>query len=105
MADLKAIGRAVAIAKGHYPTSDGRHAVVQPGETFTVWEGRDKARWFTLLPPDAPATLTGLHHLEGQTVQILAAGAKVEPDTLAGAAKAERKRKAEVKPPTGDDIV
>ena len=93
MADLKPVGRAVAIAKGHYPTGDGRHAVVHPGGAFTVFEGMDKAKWFTLLPANAPAPVK------------VVAPPPTEPDTLAAAAKAERKRKAEVKPPTGDDIV
>lgn len=93
MADLTPVGRAVAIAKGHYPVADGRHVVLQPGETFTVWEGRDKAKWFTLLPVDAPAPVK------------VAAPAPAEPETLAAVAKVERKRRAEVKPPTGDDIV
>ena len=77
------IGRAVAIAKGHYPTADGRHASIAPGETFTVWQGLDKAKWFTLLPPDAPAPAK---------VEVVA---PAEPETLAAAAKVERKRKAD----------
>ena len=94
MADLKPVGRAVAIAKGHYPTGDGRHASITAGETFTVWEGLDKGKWFTLLPADAPAP-----------AKVAPPPAPPEPDTLAAVAKVERKRKAEVKPPTGDDIV
>lgn len=88
------IGRAVAIAKGHYPTADGRHASIAAGETFTVWQGLDKGKWFTLLPKDAPAPVK------------VTPPAPAEPDTLAAAAKVERKRKAEVKPPLGaDDLV
>lgn len=89
----KPVGRAVAIAKGHYPTADGRHATLTPGETFTVFEGLEKAKWFTLLPADAPVPAKA------------EAPAPVEPNTLAAAAKVERKRRAEVKPPLGDDIV
>lgn len=89
----KPVGRAVAIAKGHYPTADGRHATLAPGETFTVFEGMDKGKWFTLLPADTPAPVK----VEAPTL--------VEPNTLAAVAKVERKRRAEVKPPTGDDIV
>ena len=88
------IGRAVAIAKGHYPTADGRHATIAQGEVFTVFEGYTKAKWFTLLPPDAP-----------EPVKVAPPAPPAEPDTLAAVAKVERKRKAEVKPPTGDDIV
>jgi hypothetical protein len=94
MADLKPVGRAVAITKGHYPLADGRHVVVAAGTTFTVFEGLTKAKWFTLLPDDAP-----------EPVEPAPPAPTNEPNTLAGAAKAERKRKAEVKPPTGDDIV
>lgn len=88
------IGRAAAIARGHYPTGDGRSRVVMPGETFVVFEGMDKAKWFTLLKADAPVP-----------APIAPPPAPAEPDTLAAVAKAERKRRAEVKPPTGDDIV
>lgn len=88
------IGRAVAIAKGHYPTADGRHATLTPGDTFTVFEGLDKGKWFTLLPADAPTP-----------VKADPPAAPAEPNTLAAAAKVERKRRAEVKPPLGDDIV
>ena len=90
---FKPVGRAVAIAKGHYPTGDGRHAGIAPGQVFTVFEGLDKAKWFTLLPKDAPAPVKVVMPPPG------------EPDTLAAAAKVERKRKAEVKPPTADDLV
>lgn len=87
------VGRAVAIARGHYPIADGHHATIAPGEVFTVFAGMDKAKWFTLLPPDASAPAK---------VEVVA---PAEPETLAAAAKVERKRKAEVKPPTADDLV
>lgn len=90
----KPIGRAVANAKGHYPSADGRHVTVHAGETFTVFEGLDKGKWFTLLPASAPAP-----------VKAEPPAPPAEPNTLAAVARAERKRKAEVKPPTGDDIV
>jgi hypothetical protein len=89
MGVLKPVGRATAISRGHYPLADGRHKVMSPGEVFTVWEGQAKAKWFTLQPVEVKAV----------------APAPAEPETLAGAAKVERKRKAETKPPTGDDIV
>jgi hypothetical protein len=95
-AELKPVGRAVATAKGHYPTADGRHATVLPGETFTVFEGLDKARWFTLLKDDAPAP-----------APVAPPPAPAEPNTLAAVASVERKRRAAVKAPTadpGDDI-
>jgi hypothetical protein len=92
-AELKPVGRAVATAKGHYPGADGRHATVLPGETFTVFEGRDKAKWFTLLKADEPAP-----------APVVAPAPAPEPDTLAAAAGAERKRKASAKAPLADDI-
>lgn len=91
--ELKPIGKAVAIAKGHYPDSDGHHLTILPGQTFVVFEGMTKAKWFTLLTPDAPA--------HKAVVPVLEAPG---PDTLAAAAGAERKRKAAIKPPTADDI-
>lgn len=91
---LIAAGRAVATAKGHYPKADGRHVTVAAGETFTVFEGLTKGKWFTLLPDDAPAP-----------AKPPAVDAPAEPDTLAAVAKVERKRRAEVRPPTGDDLV
>ena len=90
---LTPVGRAVATAKGHYPTGDGRHATIAPGETFTVFEGLDKGKWFTLLPADAPAPVKAEKPTESPP-----------PDTLAGAAAVERKRRAAVKPPTADEI-
>ena len=94
MADLKPAGQAVATAKGHYPAADGRHVTILPGQTFTVWEGATKAKWFTLLKPGAPAPK-----------KVEPPAPPAEPNTLAEVAKAERKRKAEVKPPTADDLV
>jgi hypothetical protein len=96
-AELKPVGRAVATAKGHYPGADGRHATVLPGDTFTVFEGRDKAKWFTLLKADEPAP-----------APVAPPAPTPEPNTLAAVASVERKRKAAVKAPTadpGDDIV
>jgi hypothetical protein len=90
---LVPVGTAVATAKGHYPGADGRQRTVLAGERFTVFEGLTKARWFTVLPPDAPAP-------KAQPTQAAA-----EPETLASVAQAERKRRATVKAPTADDIV
>jgi len=91
-AELKAAGKAVATSKGHYPDEAGRHRTILPGQTFTVWEGRTKAKWFDLLPAGGSAPKVEK---------------KVEPpgpDTLTAAAIAERKRKAANKAPTEDDI-
>ena len=92
-AELKPIGRAVATAKGHYPLPDGRHVTVQAGETFTVFEGLDKAKWFTVLEDGAPAPTPAAPEV-----------APPEPDTLSAVATRERKRRAEAKPPTSDEI-
>lgn len=93
MADaLKPAGKAVATARGHYPQADGRHVTIVPGQTFTVWEGMTKAKWFTLLPAKGPAP-------EQPKKQAEAPG----PDTLSAAAGAERQRKASgPRPPTED---
>lgn len=92
-AEFKPVGKAVAVAKGHYPDSDGRHMTILPGETFVVFEGMTKGKWFTLLTPGAQA-----HKVVAPVIE--APG----PETLAAAAGAERKRKAAIKPPTADDI-
>ena len=91
-AELKPVGQAVAVVKGHYPDSDGRHLTILPGQTFTVFEGMTKGRWFTLLKPGAAAPTP------------VRAAEEVGPETMAAAAVAERKRKAAVRPPTADDI-
>lgn len=91
--EFKPVGKAVATAKGHYPGADGRVRTVLPGETFEVFEGRAKAKWFTVLAPNAPAPQPPAK-----------AAPDVPPDTLLAAAQAERKRKAAAKPPTADDI-
>lgn len=90
--ELKPAGKAVANAKGHYPDASGRHLAIAPGETFVVWEGATKGKWFTLLPNGATAP------------KVQKEAPPAGPDTLAAAAVAERKRKAAVKPPTEDDI-
>ena len=92
-AELKPVGQAVAIARGHYPNSDGRTLVRLPGETFKVFEGMTKGKWFTLLTPDAPAPVAAPRQAE-----------EAAPETLAAAAAVERKRKTAVKPPTADEI-
>ena len=90
----KPIGRAVAIGRGHYPLRDGRQVSIAPGQTFEIFDGLDKGKWFTVLKgaetpaPVAPPT-----------------PAPVEPDTLAAAAGVERKRKAANRPPTADELV
>ena len=89
---LTPVGRAVATAKGHYPDVNGRHVTRQPGDTFTVFVGLDKAKWFTVLPPDAPAP-----------AKPEPAPPATEPETLAAAAGVERKRRAGVKPPLAVD--
>ncbi len=90
--DLKPAGKAVATVKGHYPDAGGRHLTILPGQTFVVWEGLTKSKWFNLLPPDAVAP------------KVEKVAPPQGPDTLAAAAAIERKRKAAVKPPTSDDI-
>jgi hypothetical protein len=90
-AQLKPAGRAVAIAKGHYPGVDGRHRVISAGETFTVFEGLAKARWFTVLKAE-----------ERAPAPVVPEPAPPEPNTLSGAAVAERRRRAAVKAPTAD---
>jgi hypothetical protein len=81
--ELKPAGKAVATAKGHYPMADGRHRAIAPGETFPVWEGLTKGKWFTLLP-------------KGGEAPPAKASAPAAPgaETLAAAAKAERQRNA-----------
>jgi hypothetical protein len=91
---LTPVGTAVATARGTYPLADGRHRVVLAGERFTVFEGLTKARWFTVLPPDAPAPAGNAP-----------AAAPEEPVALSQVAAVERKRRAAVKAPTADDIV
>jgi len=91
-AHFKPVGEAVASAKGHYPTGDGRHRTVLPGERFTVFEGLTQAKWFDLVGAKSPAPVAAT------------APAAPEPDTLAAAAGVERKRRASVKPPTADEI-
>lgn len=99
MGALKPIGRATAISRGHYPLADGRHKVMLAGESFTVWQGLDKASWFKLAAP-------GQQEAKVDLPPPADPPAPPEPTTLAEAAKVERKRKAEVKPPMGgDDIV
>jgi hypothetical protein len=94
MADaLKAAGKAVATAKGHYPDASGRHVALAPGQTFTVWEGQTKSKWFTLLAEGAPAA-------EPAKAPV----PEKEPDTFSGAAAAERQRKAKSKPPLEDPL-
>lgn len=92
-AELKAAGKAVATSKGHYPDASGRHLTVLPGQTFTVWEGATKGRWFTLLPAGATAP-------KPPQKDAPPSG----PDTLSAAAAAERRRKAANRAPTEDDI-
>ena len=89
---LKPIGRAVAIGKGHYPLVDGRHRVIKPGEVFTLFEGRTKGKWFEALPEGKPAPKPAAQ-----------APAPVDSDTLAGVAAAENKRrtKAPMADPAG----
>lgn len=92
-AELKPAGKAVANAKGHYPDAAGRHLTILPGQTFTVWEGLTKGKWFTLLPAGAAPPV------------VQKEAAPPGPDTLAAAAAVERKRRAAVKAPTSDDVV
>ena len=93
-AELKPVGRAAAIHRGHYPLADGRIVTVKPGEVFTVFEGRTKASWFRLLNEDEPAP----------AVEV--ATPPIEPDTLLAVAKVEHRRKLKVKAPmAADDIV
>ena len=91
--ELKPIGRAVAVVRGHYPLADGRIVVIKPGEVFTVFEGRTKASWFKLLANDEAAP----------AVEVVVPPA--EPDTLHAAAKVEHRRKLKVKAPMSDDDI
>ena len=92
-AELKAAGKAVAILKGHYPDEAGRHLTILPGQTFTVWEGLTKGKWFQMQEKGAPAPKIPQKETPPPG-----------PETLTAAAIAERKRKAANKAPTEDDI-
>lgn len=54
MADqLKVVGKAVALKRGHYPDTSGAVRIVPEGATFDLLEGKPtKSLWFKVLPAE-----------------------------------------------------
>lgn len=48
------VGKAVALARGHYRQANGIIVRIREGEVFNLVEGRETATWFKRLP-DEPA--------------------------------------------------
>ena len=48
------VGKAVALARGHYRQANGVIVRIREGEVFNLVEGFEKATWFKRLP-DEPA--------------------------------------------------
>ena len=56
MADFKVVGKGVALKRGHYPVPAGSSRIIPEGQSFDVYEGLEKATWFTFeaAPKAAP---------------------------------------------------
>ncbi len=53
---MKKIGQARALAQGYYPVNDaGVCRLIEEGETFTLYEGQDKGKWFERIDEPKPA--------------------------------------------------
>lgn len=49
------VGKAVALARGHYRQANGMIVRVREGEVFNLVEGRETGTWFKRLPDAEPA--------------------------------------------------
>lgn len=56
----KVVGKARALGVGYYPVNDaGTCKMMEEGEVFDIFEGRDKGKWFEVIEAAKPAPQKG----------------------------------------------
>ena len=56
----KVVGKARALSAGYYPVNDaGTCKMIEEGEVFDLYEGREKAKWFEVIVTAEPAPRKG----------------------------------------------